>query len=172
MADLNGGGGGGTLQAGAGGLMADGQSIYQEPSAYPRLVLQRGRPFGGHSSCGRLCDYDEVSQPAGQPQGAEQQLLLGTTVRPQQQQTARRQLPDKHKFGSTPMFNSFPYNSVVPPAVPPQQQMTPQQQQVPASISCHEALRHNAYATPNLRQVPNSQSCFYAATDIFKVCKL
>lgn len=33
------------------------QGIYQEP-AYPRLVLQR-RQYGGHNSCGRLCDYDD-----------------------------------------------------------------------------------------------------------------
>jgi hypothetical protein len=33
------------------------QGIYHEP-AYPRLVLQR-RQYGGHNSCGRLCDYDD-----------------------------------------------------------------------------------------------------------------
>jgi len=71
-------------------------------------------------------------------------------------------LPNKHKFGSTPMFNDHPYlangsgNDNLPPSVTTSTF-------VPNSFSCNEVKRFANKRNNNLSEG------FYAATDIFDV---
>ena len=116
-------------------------SIYQEPSY--RLVLQRNiNGYHRNNSCGRLCDYDEPGQ-------------IGS------QAMSMMRLPDKNKFGSTPLFTVQNQIGGVASTT-----------FVPPSFSCHEVKNNNngGYATPTLtpgnQRVYGGDEGFYAATDI------
>ena len=125
-------------------------SIYHEPY---RLVLQRGNTYR-NSSCGRLCDYEDLG-------------LLGSE--------------QKSKFGSTPLFTlppAPPTTSTNSSAGSNQTSRTGGRFMGPTSYSCHEVK--NGYAIPTHSTTLNSMAGrplpptkamtpnenFYAATDI------
>ena len=124
-------------------------SIYHEPY---RLVLQRGNNYR-NSSCGRLCDYEDLG-------------LLGSE--------------QKSKFGSTPLFTlppAPPTTSTNSSAGSNQTSRTGGRFMGPTSYSCHEVK--NGYAIPTHsttlsmagRPLPPTKAMtpsenFYAATDI------
>jgi len=120
-------------------------SIYHEPY---RLVLQRGNNYR-NSSCGRLCDYEDLG-------------LLGSE--------------QKSKFGSTPLFTLPPAppttTSTNSSAGSNQTSSRGGRFMGPTSYSCHEVK--NGYAVPahatmGGRPLPPTKATnenFYAATDI------
>lgn len=126
-------------------------SIYHEPY---RLVLQRGNNYR-NSSCGRLCDYEDLG-------------LLGSE--------------QKSKFGSTPLFTLPPAppttTSTNSSAGSNQTSSRGGRFMGPTSYSCHEVK--NGYAIPTHsttlggmagRPLPPTKAMtpnenFYAATDI------
>ena len=83
-------------------------------------------------------------------------------------------MPDKNKFGSTPLFtygDTFHSGTNIPQTGSRPAMYSGNYHahgNFPASMSCHEVLK-NSFATPTLRAGQNGDSCFYAATDIFKV---